>query len=193
MKDRHNRKINYLRLSVTDKCNLRCIYCMPEAGVPRLRHEDILSVDEIADIVQACAACGINKVRITGGEPLVRRGIIEICKRVAETDGISEVCITSNGILIPKYVNELKSAGVDRLNISLDSLSNVTYNKITRVDAFNEALEGIKIALEAGFFIIKINCVLIGGLNDTEVPELLDLTRKYKVDVRFIELMPIGE
>jgi len=166
---------------------------MPEAGVTKLRHEDILSVEEIAEIVQATAACGITKVRITGGEPLVRRGIVDICKKVAEAEGIQEVCLTSNGILLPQFVDELKSADVDRLNISLDSLDRATYKEITRSDSLNDALAGIHAALETGFDAIKINAVLIGGINDNEILDLLEMTRKYKVDVRFIELMPVGE
>jgi len=193
MKDKFGRDIHYLRLSVTDKCNLRCIYCMPEAGVKKLRHEDVMSVEEIAGIVQATAACGITKVRITGGEPLVRRGIIDICKRVAGTEGISEVCLTTNGILLPQFAKELKSAGVNRLNISLDSLDRVTYNEITRCDSLNDALAGLNTALETGFDAIKVNAVLIGDVNSDEILNLLELTRKYKVNVRFIELMPIGE
>ena len=193
MKDFFGRDIYYLRLSVTDKCNLRCIYCMPEAGVRKLKHEDVLSVDEIAEIVKATAACGISKVRVTGGEPLVRRGIIEICKRISETEGIREVCLTTNGILVPQFAKELKAAGVNRLNISLDSLDRVTYNEITRFDALDEALKGIHTAIETGFDAIKINAVLIGGVNDAEILNFLDLTRKYRVDVRFIEIMPVGE
>ena len=193
MKDKFGRDIHYLRLSVTDKCNLRCIYCMPEEGIKKVRHEDILSVEEIAGIVQAAAACGITKVRITGGEPLVRRGIVDICKVVAGTEGISEVCLTTNGILLPQFAEDLKSAGVNRLNISLDSLDRVTYNKITRFDSLDKALIGVNTAFETGFDAIKINAVLIGGLNDVEILDLLELTRKYKADIRFIELMPIGE
>jgi len=193
MKDNFGRDIYYLRLSVTDKCNLRCIYCMPETGVKKLKHEDVLSVDEIAEIVYATAACGITKVRVTGGEPLVRRGILDICRKIAETDGIREVCLTTNGILLPGFSKELKSAGVNRLNISLDSLERATYNEITRSDAFEGALAGINAALETGFDAVKINSVLIGGVNDDEILDLLELTRKYKVSVRFIELMPIGE
>jgi len=166
---------------------------MPEAGVAKLRHEDILSIEEIAEIVQATAACGVTKVRITGGEPLVRRGIIDLCRKVARTDGIREVCLTSNGILLPQFVDELKSAGVNRLNISLDSLDRDTYKKITRSDSLDDALVGIQAALETGFDAIKINAVLIGGINDNEILGLLKMTRKYNVDVRFIELMPVGE
>ena len=193
MRDRFGRDVHYLRLSVTDKCNLRCIYCMPEAGVKRLRHEDIMSVEEIAGVVKATAACGIKKVRITGGEPLVRRGIIDICKRVAGTDGIQEVCLTTNGILLPQFAKELKSAGVNRLNISLDSLDRVTYNEITRCDDLDDALIGLNTALETGFDAVKVNAVLIGDVNSGEILDLLELTRKYKVNIRFIELMPIGE
>jgi len=193
MKDMHDRNIHYLRLSVTDKCNLRCVYCMPESGVTKLKHEDILSVEEIAEIVRASATCGITKVRVTGGEPLVRRGIVNICERIAQTDGIHEVCLTTNGILLPQFVNELKAVGVNRLNISLDSLERSTYSEITRVDALNTALEGIDIALKSGFDAIKINAVLMGGINDTEILNLLNLTRKNKVNLRLIELMPVGE
>ena len=193
MEDCFGRDIYYLRLSVTDKCNLRCVYCMPEAGVKRLRHEDILSVEEIAEIVRAAAACGITKVRVTGGEPLVRRGIIEICRRIVQTEGICEVCLTTNGVLITQMAKELKSVGVNRLNISLDSLNRETYSRITRSDTLESALAGIHAALETGFDAIKINAVLIGGVNDNEILDLLELTRKYKVDVRFIEIMQIGE
>ncbi|MDR2569934.1 MAG: GTP 3',8-cyclase MoaA [Oscillospiraceae bacterium] len=193
MKDNFGRDIYYLRLSVTDKCNLRCVYCMPETGVKKLRHEDVLTVEEIAEIVRAAAACGICKVRVTGGEPLVRRGIIEICKSISEIESIREICLTTNGILVPQFAEQLKSAGVNRLNISLDSLSQVTYNEITRNGNLNDALTGIDAALDAGFDAIKINAVLIGGVNDNVIPALLELTRKKKVNVRFIELMPVGE
>jgi len=166
---------------------------MPESGVKKLKHEDILTVEEIGEIVKAAAACGITKVRITGGEPLVRRGIIDICKRVTGTKGINEICLTTNGILLPQFAQELKSVGVNRINISLDSLDRVTYNNITRSDCLDDALVGLHTALEAGFDTVKVNAVLINGVNDREVLDLLELTRKYKVDVRFIELMPVGE
>ena len=157
-----------------------------------MEHEDVLSVDEISEIVRATAACGITKVRVTGGEPLVRRGIVEICRRISETAGIKEVCLTTNGILVPQFAKELKSAGVNRLNISLDSLDRSTYNDITRSDSLDDALAGVSDALENGFN-VKVNAVLIGGVNDNEVIQLLELTRKYRVNVRFIEIMPIGE
>jgi len=166
---------------------------MPESGVTKLRHEDILSVEEIAEITRAATACGITKVRVTGGEPLVRRGIVEICEKIVQTDGINEVCLTTNAILLPQFAKDLRTAGVNRLNISLDSLDPVTYHEITRVDSLSNALAGIDVAMNAGFDAIKINAVLMGGVNDTEILDLLELTRKGKVNVRLIELMPIGE
>ena len=182
-----------MRMSVTDLCNLRCIYCMPEHGVAKRRHEDMLSIEEIAEIVRAAAACGITKVRVTGGEPLVRHGIVDICQRISRTPGITELCMTTNGILLPKYVADIKAAGVRRLNISLDSIDPDTYGKITRNGSLEDALGGIEAALGAGFDAIKINAVLIGGVNDGEILSLLDLTRRFDVNVRFIEIMPIGE
>ena len=193
MKDYFGRDIYYLRMSVTDLCNLRCIYCMPEHGVEKQRHEDILSIEEIAEIVRAAAACGITKVRVTGGEPLVRKGIVDICQRISRTPGIRELCMTTNGILLPKYAADIKAAGVQRLNISLDSIDPETYIKITRTGTLESALEGIKAALDTGFDSVKLNAVLIGGVNDGEIISLLDLTRRFNVNVRFIEVMPIGE
>jgi len=193
MKDNYGRDIFYLRLSVTDLCNLRCIYCMPEDGVEKRRHEDVLSVEEIEEIVRAAASCGITKVRVTGGEPLVRGGILEICRRISNTQGISELCLTTNGILLPKYARELKAAGVRRLNISLDSLDPETYAEITRNGKLEDALLGVQTALDTGFDAVKINAVLMGGVNDEETLNMLDLTRRYEVNVRFIEVMPIGQ
>ena len=193
MKDSFGRDIHYLRLSVTELCNLRCIYCMPEEGVVKKQHEDILSVEEIAEIVRAASACGITKVRVTGGEPLVRRGIIDICKTITGISGIRELCITTNGVLLGEYAEKLKAAGVKRLNISLDSLDPETYRQITRVGTLDTAIQGIKTALDTGFDAIKINTVLIGGVNEHEIREIINLTLQYKVDVRFIEVMPIGE
>jgi len=193
MKDSFGRDIYYLRLSVTDLCNLRCIYCMPEDGVEKRRCEDIMSVDEITEVVRAAAVCGINKVRVTGGEPLVRNGIVEICRRISATPGIKELCLTTNGILLPKYADELKAAGIKRLNISLDSLDPETYREITRTGTLESALEGVRTALDKGFESVKINAVLIGGVNDGEILALLEQTRRHNVNVRFIEVMPIGE
>jgi cyclic pyranopterin phosphate synthase len=164
---------------------------MPEQGVYKRRHEEILSVEEIDTIVRAAADCGINKVRLTGGEPLVRKGIIDICRNAGATEGIKELCLTTNGILLPNYAKKLRSAGVSRVNISLDTLNAEKYKQITRLGSLEEALKGLKTALDE-FTKVKINTVLIGGFNDTEIPDFVELTRIYPVEVRFIELMPIG-
>lgn len=192
MRDNYGRDIYYLRLSVTDLCNFRCVYCMPEDGVEKRRHCDILSVEEIEEIVSAAVRCGIRKVRVTGGEPLVRRGIVEICRRIAAIPEVEELCMTTNGALLNKYASPLREAGVDRLNISLDTLDPEKYRMITRSGRLADTLAGIDAAVQAGFNNIKINAVLIGGVNDSEIRQLLELTYK-NVNVRFIELMPIGE
>ena len=191
MKDRFNRDITYLRVSVTDLCNLRCRYCMPE-GVPRLRHGDILSFEEITEIVETGARLGIRKVRVTGGEPLVRRDCPDLCRRLAAVPGIEEVVLTTNGTLLPRFAGALRDAGVSRINLSLDSLDPEKYAAITGGGRLEDALAGIRAAREAGFGPLKINCVLIGGFNDSEVPAFAELTRNEPVEVRFIELMPMG-
>lgn len=193
MRDKHGRDIYYLRLSVTDLCNLRCVYCMPECGIAKKPHSEILTIEELEELVRGFAACGIRKVRVTGGEPLVRRGIVDICGRIAAIEGIEELCLTTNGCLLPQFAADLKQAGVRRLNISLDSLDPDTYRKITRGGELEAALRGVETALETGFDAIKVNSVLMGGVNDDEIERLLEMTRKYPVDVRFIEVMPVGE
>lgn len=191
MIDTYGRKITYLRLSVTELCNLRCRYCMPEDGVCKKRHEDMLTQEEMLDAVKAAAELGIRKVRITGGEPLVKRDILSICRGVARTEGIEEVCITTNGLLLPQLAKPLREAGVSRVNISLDTLDEKKYAYITRRGSLAGAVAGIKAALDAGFDMVKINAVLIGGFNDEEIPALAELTRRYPIDLRFIELMPM--
>ena len=191
MIDEYGREISYLRLSVTELCNLRCRYCMPEDGVCKKRHEDMLTREEMLDAVKAAAELGIRKVRITGGEPLVKRDILSICRGVARTEGIEEVCITTNGLLLPQLAKPLREAGVSRVNISLDTLDEKKYAYITRRGSLAAAVAGIKAALDAGFDKVKINTVLIGGFNDDEIPALAELTRRYPLDLRFIELMPM--
>ena len=191
MIDKYGREISYLRLSVTELCNLRCRYCMPEDGVCKKRHEDMLTREEMLDAVKAAAELGIRKVRITGGEPLVKRDILSICRGVARTEGIEEVCITTNGLLLPELAKPLREAGVSRVNISLDTLDEKKYAYITRRGSLAGAVAGIKAALDAGFDKVKINAVLIGGFNDEEIPALAELTRRYPIDLRFIELMPM--
>ena len=191
MVDNYGRTFSYLRLSVTDLCNLRCRYCMPEVGVCKKRHEDMLTEDEMVTAVTAAAQLGIRKLRITGGEPLVKKNILSICRRTAAVPGIDEVCVTTNGVLLKDFAENLKKSGVKRLNISLDTLNGEKFSRITRGGNLQAVLSGIDAALSAGFRKIKINAVLIGGFNDDEINELAQLTMKQSVDVRFIELMPM--
>ena len=191
MIDRLGRNITYLRISVTDKCNLRCRYCMPEDGVCKKDHADMLTEDEFIDAVKAAAELGITKVRITGGEPLVKKNIVSICRRTAEVTGIREVCLTTNGVLLPELAKPLREAGVKRLNLSLDTLKPEKYAYITRNGSLDAFRAGLDAAFEAGFEKIKINSVLIGGFNDDEIEDLARLTMEYPVDMRFIELMPM--
>ena len=191
MIDTYGRQITYLRLSVTELCNLRCRYCMPEDGVCKKRHEEMLTQEEMILAIRAAAALGIRKLRITGGEPLVKSNIVELCRAAAAVDGIEEVCLTTNGTLLPKLAAPLREAGVRRLNISLDTLDAEKFRYITRIGNLEDALAGIEASLEAGFDKIKINSVLIGGFNDDEIPSLAALTQRYPMDVRFIELMPM--
>ena len=191
MIDRLGRNITYLRISVTDKCNLRCRYCMPEEGVCTKTHSDMMTEDEIITAVEAAAALGITKIRITGGEPLVKKNILSICRRTAAVEGIREVCLTTNGLLLPQLAKPLREAGVTRLNLSLDTLDADKYAHITRIGKFESFRAGLDAAMEAGFEKIKINAVLIGGFNDDEIVPLANLTREYPLDMRFIELMPM--
>lgn len=191
MIDGFGREITYMRLSVTELCNLRCRYCMPEDGVCMKCHEEMLTEDEMIQAVETAASLGIKKLRLTGGEPLVKKNILSICRRTAAVKGIQEVCLTTNGTLLPEMAKELKDAGVKRLNISLDTLNPEKYAYITRRGTLEKAIRGIETALEVGFDRIKINVVLIGGFNDDEIPALAELTRKYPIDVRFIEMMPM--
>ncbi len=191
MIDRLGRNITYLRISVTDKCNLRCRYCMPEEGVCKKNHADMLTEDEIIHAVRAAAALGITKIRITGGEPLVKRNIVSICRRTAEVEGIQEVCLTTNGVLLPQLAGPLREAGVSRLNLSLDTLDPEKYAYITRIGKMDAFRAGLDAAFAAGFEKIKINSVLIGGFNDDEIEAMANLTLAYPLDMRFIELMPM--
>ena len=191
MIDRLGRNITYLRISVTDKCNLRCRYCMPEDGVCKKDHADMLAEDEIITAVEAAASLGITKIRITGGEPLVKKNIVSICRRTAAVEGIKEVCLTTNGILLPQLAKPLREAGVKRLNLSLDTLDEDKYAYITRIGRLDTFKAGLDAAFEAGFEKIKINAVLIGGFNDNEIVQLAELTKQYPVDMRFIEMMPM--
>lgn len=191
MKDGFGREISYLRLSVTELCNYRCRYCMPAEGVCKKRHEDMLTEDEMICAVEAAASLGIKKLRITGGEPLVKKNILSICSRAAAVEGIETVAITTNGALLPELAKPLRAAGVDRVNISLDTLRADRFSHITRIGDFEKTMRGIEAALSAGFDRVKLNTVLIGGFNDDEIKDIAELTLRYPLDVRFIELMPM--
>ena len=193
MIDKLGRDITYLRISLTDKCNLRCRYCMPEEGVCKRTHQEMMSEDEVVAAVEVAASLGIHKIRLTGGEPLVKKNIVSICRRVAAVEGIREVCLTTNGLLLPQLAKELREAGVKRVNLSLDTLDADKYAYITRTGNIEQFRAGLEAALDAGFDKVKINAVLIGGFNDDEIEALADLTREYPVDMRFIELMPIQD
>ena len=191
MKDPFGREITYLRLSVTDLCDLRCTYCMPAKGVQKLSHADVLTEEEMILAVEAAASLGVTKLRITGGEPLVKRNILSICRRSAAVEGIWEVCLTTNGTRLPEFANELRAAGVRRVNVSLDTLDPERYARITRTGRFCDAWKGFCAALEAGFDRVRVNSVLLHGIGEKEIRDLAELTRIYPVDVRFIERMPM--
>ncbi len=192
MLDRFGRDISYLRLSVTDLCNLRCRYCMPEAGVCKKAHSDMMTEEETLQALTTAADLGITKVRITGGEPLTKPNILSLCRGASAIEGIRELCLTTNGTLLADMAASLRDAGVQRINLSLDTLDREKYRRLTGQDALEQALKGLDAALEAGFQRVKLNCVLIGGFNDDEIPAMAELTRKYPMDVRFIELMPMN-
>ena len=192
MKDRYGREITYLRVSVTDLCNLRCRYCMPEEGICKKRHDEMLTEDELITAVRAAASLGIKKVRLTGGEPLVKRNILSICRRCAEIPGIDEVCLTTNATLLADKAGAIREAGIRRINVSLDTLDPDKYARITRGGSLSDVMTGIEAALKEGFSKVKINTVLIGGFNDSEIRSLAELTKTFPVDVRFIEMMPMA-
>lgn len=192
MKDRFGRDITYLRISVTDLCNLRCKYCMPESGVESLCHSDILSLEEIVEIVKVAAKNGITKIRLTGGEPLVRRGFVHLCKEISKIEQIEDIAITTNGVHLKNMADDLFENKVKRINFSLDTLVKEKYNDITRRNDFDKTMESLFYAIEKGFK-VKLNVVLIGGFNDDEIENFIKLANDYDLEVRFIELMQIGE
>ena len=190
--DNFNRPISYLRISVTDRCNLRCMYCMPPEGVPCRSHEEILRYEEIELIVQAAASLGISKVRLTGGEPLVRLGFVELVRMLARIPGIDDLAMTTNGTLLARYAAELAQAGLKRVNVSLDTLQPERLRQITRRGDLAAVFKGIVAAREAGLVPLKVNTVVVRGLNDDEVVNFARLTLEGDWHVRFIELMPLG-
>ena len=192
MLDGCGRTIDYLRLSVTDLCNYRCQYCMPPEGVCKRPHGDICSIEKLAEIAAACVSCGVRKIRLTGGEPLVRRGLLDLCHSLRRLPGLEELCLTTNGSLLPQLALPLREAGVDRLNISLDTLRPDRFAAMTRLGHLEDVFAGIRAAEDAGFTNLKLDTVLIGGFNDDEIGDFLALTQQHPWEVRFIELMPMG-
>jgi GTP 3',8-cyclase len=194
LSDSFQRPINYLRVAVTDRCNLRCVYCMPAEGVPSIPHSDILSYEEMIKIIHASAELGISRIRITGGEPLVRMGITDFIHMIAQIPGIKEIAMTTNGIYLARYAADLKKAGLNRVNVSLDTLNSEKYIKICRgVNAegnIENVLAGIQAAQDAGLNPVKINMVVMAGVNDEEILNFARKTINEEWHVRFIELMP---
>jgi len=192
MLDPFNRHINYLRISVTDRCNLRCVYCMPAEGIQLLKHDDILNFDEIEEVVRIAVDMGITKFRFTGGEPLVRRGITDLVKMIARVPGVKDLSMTTNGILLDKYAMEMKEAGLQRINVSLDTLDPEKYKKITRGGILENVLNGLKIANKAGFSPIKINCVVGEMTDEGDALGVKKFCEESGFQVRFIRQMDLA-
>lgn len=193
MKDRFGREIGYMRISVTDRCNFRCKYCMPEKGVPDIGHDSILKFEEIMEIVGAAAELGISKYRLTGGEPLVRKGITACIKGISAIPGVSEITMTTNGSLLAPMAGELAKAGLSRINVSLDTLKPNRFKEITRGGDLDQVFAAINEAKRAGLAPVKLNTVIMKGFNDDEILDFVQLTIMHEMDVRFIELMPVGQ
>ncbi|TWI72305.1 cyclic pyranopterin monophosphate synthase subunit MoaA [Desulfobotulus alkaliphilus] len=192
LQDACARPVNYLRISVTDRCNLACVYCKPLSPSPRLLHEDILRFEEILVIARAALESGIRKIRITGGEPLVRKGTLSFLKKLSHLPGLEKLAITTNGVLLPSSLDQLQDAGVHQINVSLDTLDPEVFFRITGKDAFHGVWAGIEEALARKCFIIKLNAVALRGINEKDFPALASLALDNSLSVRFIEEMPIG-
>jgi cyclic pyranopterin phosphate synthase len=193
MFDRYNRRINYLRVSVTDRCNVRCTYCMPPDGVELLKHEDILSFEEIVEVISEAVSMGITKVRITGGEPLVRKGIIRLIEKISIIEGIMDLGLTTNGILLSEFAAALSNAGLHRINISLDTLDPEKYRAITRGGNLQSVFEGIEAAKHAGLNPIKINCVVRFSSDEPDAQKVKDYCVENDLEVRFIHEMSLAD
>jgi cyclic pyranopterin phosphate synthase len=191
--DAFRRPITYLRVSVTDRCNLRCVYCMPEAGLPWIAKPDILSYEEIASIVRAAASIGVRSIRLTGGEPLIRRDLDRLVAMIAAVPGIDDIALSTNAMLLADQAPALAAAGLRRVNISLDTLQEDRFTAIARRPGLNRVLAGIEAAIAAGLTPVKINCVVMRGANDDELEAFAELTRERAVHIRFIEVMPVTE
>ena len=192
LNDRYNRHINYLRISITDRCNLKCLYCRPSGKIDKLSHDDILRYEEILRIIHIFSEMGLTKIRITGGEPLVRKGVYDFLKKLPLVPGIKDVSLTTNGVFLAENILKIKNCGIRRLNISLDSLEREKFFHLTGYDKFNQVWKGIERAYELGFNPIKINVVALRGINEKEIPKFAELAFIYPFHIRFIEHMPIG-
>lgn len=190
--DRYNRNLNYLRLSIIDRCNLKCIYCVPHKLIPKLPHKEILSYEEILRIIKVGVRLGISKVRITGGEPLVRKGVFDFLNQLTGIDGLVDVSLTTNGVLLKDNIDKIKSVGIKRINISVDTLNRKKFSQITGYDLFDKVWEGIELAQKMGFDPIKLNVVPLKGINDDELIDIARLSLIYPFHIRFIEYMPMG-
>ena len=190
--DTCNRHLNYLRISITDRCNLQCRYCVPRDLIPKLSHNDILTYEEILRLVRIAIRLGISKVRVTGGEPLVRKGVYAFLQKLVAIKGLKDVSLTTNGILLKDNLEKIQAAGISRINISLDTLNPSKYREITGFDEFDSVWQGIEKANCMGFYPIKLNVVALRGINDEELAEMARLSFRYPFHVRFIEYMPIG-
>ena len=192
MIDSFGRTIDYVRLSVTDRCNLRCLYCMPECGVEQLEHAQVMRFEEMLRLCRVLSGLGVSKFKVSGGEPLVRRGVCDFIADLKQVPGVEQVTLTTNGVLLRQNLERLKTAGIDGINISLDTLNEFTFRELTRNGDIDTVLEGLQAALAARICPIKINALLLKGKNDSELETLAAMARDMDVSVRFIELMPIG-
>jgi cyclic pyranopterin phosphate synthase len=191
MFDRFNRNLNYLRISVTDRCNLRCTYCMPEEGIKLFRHDDVLSFDEIAQFTDLAVSKGVTKVRITGGEPLVRKGIANLIRLLSEIKGIGDLSMTTNGTLLKMFAQELKDSGLHRVNISLDTIDPGKFRSITRSGNLNDVFEGIDAAKKAGLLPVKINCVIKKSKEEEEAKAVTRFCNENELEIRYIHQMDL--
>jgi len=193
IRDQSGRKVEYVRISVTDRCNLRCRYCMPPQGIERRSHDEVLRYEEIARVIGAVVPLGVRRLRLTGGEPLVRLGLSALARMLGDIEGVRDIALTSNGQLLARYAAELREAGLRRINVSLDTLCPERYGEITRGGELGKVWEGIEACREVGLHPIKINAVVIRGMNDDEPADFARLTLEHPYDVRFIEFMPMGD
>jgi cyclic pyranopterin phosphate synthase len=191
--DRFNRKIDYLRISITDRCNLRCRYCMPEQGIELVPHESLLTFEEILRVARVFSTLGISKIRLTGGEPLVRKDVVDLIRRLAEIPGVEDLSLTTNGVLLDPFAKRLAEAGLRRINVSLDTLRPERFHTVTCRDAFHQVWAGIEKSLEVGLDPVKLNVVAMRGFNEDEITDFARLTMERPFHVRFIEYMPSGE